>query len=392
MTPAARIETASILLDQILEGAAAEKTLTTWARKNRFAGSKDRAAVRDHVFTALRCKRSFAAYGGAATGRGLMIGELRAAGIDPDTMYTGVGYGPAPLSDAERDAGHAPEELGERLDLPDWLIPQFEDSLGEKAEENALALRHRAPVFLRVNTIKNNLEHAVSELSSCEIDAQPHDLSPTALELTKNARRVANSDPYLDGMVELQDGASQAVVDQIPLRDGLRLLDYCAGGGGKTLAIAARAAVFDNVTVFAHDGNPARLKDLGDRAARARAKITILSADQLAENGPFDVVLCDVPCSGSGAWRRAPEGKWTLTTDRLEALNNLQDEILDEAQSLVAPEGLFAYATCSLLRAENQARISAFLERNLDWKETRHHQWLLGDGGDGFFTSHLQRT
>ncbi|MDQ7070072.1 MAG: RsmB/NOP family class I SAM-dependent RNA methyltransferase [Rhodobacterales bacterium] len=392
MTPSARIETATVLLDLILAGAAAEKTLTTWARKNRFAGSKDRAAVRDHVFTALRRKRSFSALGGAMTGRAIMIGALRAEGIDPATMFNGVGYGPDPLTEAEQAAGHAPESLGERLDLPDWLIAEFQDSLGEKADENALSLRHRAPVFLRVNTAKTNLNEAVTELSLSEIEARPHPVSPTALEVTKNARRVANSLPYLDGIVELQDGSSQAVVDKIQLRDGMRILDYCAGGGGKTLALAARAASFENITLLAHDANPSRLKDIERRARRAGAQISILSKDELTENGPFDLVLCDAPCSGSGAWRRAPEGKWALTQEGLQALTVLQDEILEEAQQLVAKGGTLAYATCSVLKVENQTRISRFVGRNPDWHETLHHQWFLGDGGDGFFTSHLKRT
>lgn len=392
MTPSARIQSAADLLDQILDGAPAEKTLTTWARKNRYAGSKDRAAVRDHVYSALRRMRSFAVLGGAMSGRGLMVGALREIGADLDTIFNGEGYGPTALTDAERDGGQAPSTRNERLDLPDWLADDFFASLGDKAEENAIALQQRAPVFLRVNTIKADIKHALEELSFNEITAQPHALSPSALEVLSNPRRVAGSEAYREGLVELQDGASQAVVDQIVLRDGLKILDYCAGGGGKTLALAARAAGHSDISVFAHDANPARLKDLPDRALRAGANIQILTPDEIEQHGPFDVVLCDVPCSGSGAWRRAPEGKWALTADRLKELNALQDQILDDAQNLVAPNGLLAYATCSLLHAENQARVSAFLERYPSWAETQNRQWLLGEGGDGFFTAHLSHT
>ena len=201
-------------------------------------------------------------------------------------------------------------------------------------------------------------------------------------------RRLRNSAAFRDGLVELQDAASQAVVEALPLAPGQRVLDYCAGGGGKTLAIGAGA----EVTLFAHDAAPRRMRDLPERAARAGLSVTLLEGPELARAAPFDLVLCDVPCSGSGAWRRAPEGKWRLTEAALEAVIETQAEILDRAAGLVAPGGILAYATCSMLTRENGGQIEAFLARHPDWRCTWQRSWPVTGGADGFFSAQLTRA
>ena len=387
MTPAARVQAAVECLDLILAGQPAEQVLTGWARRSRFAGSKDRAAVRDHVFDALRCRRSFAALGGAETGRGLMLGALRSAGIAPETMFTGDGYGPSSLNDAELEAGRDPDPGAEEGDIPDWIWPLFVDTLGDEAAASAAALRHRAPVHLRVNAARTTPEAAMQALHDEGIETSPHAASPHALEIRDGARKLRQSEAYRTGLVELQDAASQAVVMALPLGAGMRVLDYCAGGGGKSLALAAQP----EVKVFAHDAAPERLRDLDERAARAGASVEILSSNDIDQSGPFDIVLCDVPCSGSGAWRRAPDGKWRLTPERLEELRAVQAGILDEVMPLVAPGGILAYATCSLLSVENEAQIDAFLSRNPGWRCTFRKSWPVTGGTDGFFSAHLTR-
>ncbi|CAN0591661.1 unnamed protein product, partial [Laminaria digitata] len=192
------------------------------------------------------------------------------------------------------------------------------------------------------------------------IIASPHSLSPTALRVSEGARAIARSDAYLSGAVELQDAASQAVVDALPLRPGLSVLDYCAGGGGKALAMAARLA---GGRVDAHDAAPQRMVDLPARADRAGADVRIVQKPR----GSYDLVFCDVPCSGSGAWRRAPEGKWRLTQARLSELCAIQAGILDQAARLVAPGGCLAYATCSVRGEENAEQVRAFLARAPGW-------------------------
>lgn len=382
MTPEARVAAAIDLIDLWLGGADAEQALTGWARRNRYAGAKDRAAIRDHVFEAIRCRRSFAALGGAETGRGLMIGALRAAGRDPADVFTGQGYAPAPLTPGEGEARAMTE--AERLDCPDWLVAPLKDALAADFAPVMKALRHRAPVFLRVNLARTDCAKAQAVLASEGIETAPHPLSPTALEVTEGARRVAQSRAYKAGLVELQDVASQAVVDLLPVERGMRVLDYCAGGGGKSLALAARGAV-----VSAHDSAPRRMADLPARAARAGVGIGRLAPG--AARGNYDLVFADAPCSGSGAWRRAPQGKWALTPERLNELCRIQARILDEIVPLVAMGGGLAYATCSLLRNENQAQIAAFHARHSGWKTVAERQFTPLDGGDGFFVAHLTR-
>lgn len=384
MTPAARLQAAAEIIDRISSGVAAEKALTNWARNSRYAGSKDRRAVRDHVFDCLRMWRSTAALGGAETGRARVLGLLRNAGIDPDTMFTGQGHAPAPLSDEEKAGGGPPDGYA-AWDLPDWLGQKFSDGLGDKAEVTAMALRRRADVFLRVNTLKADLAAAQDALAAEGILTVPHDLSATALRVTEGARMVARSQTYLTGMVELQDAASQAVVDMLPLRPGMRVLDYCAGGGGKTLAMAAYLM---GGPVTAHDANPGRMSDLPTRVERAGAKVEIVDAPV----GQFDLVLCDVPCSGSGAWCRSPEGKWRFDPEDLETLKSLQAEIINHAKELVAEGGILAYATCSVLRAENSEQSARFRMDNQGWSQLAERQFLPEDGGDGFYLTYFKQA
>lgn len=386
MIPAARAAAAIEILDRILAGAPAEQTLTNWARASRFAGSGDRNAIRDLVFDALRCRRSFAALGCAGTGRGLILGGLRAAGADPDAIFTGEGYAPVPLTEAERTAPPAPDGLV-ALDCPDWLAPRLERSLGRDFPAVMERLRHRAPVFLRVNRLQATRDQAIAALAEDGIVAVPHPLADTALEVTANARKIQSSQAFVSGVVELQDVASQAVVEALPLRDGQRVLDYCAGGGGKTLAMAAQA----RLRLWAHDIDPRRLRDLPERSTRAGAKVTLLEGKAVDREAPFDLVLIDVPCSGSGSWRRAPEAKWTFTEVRLAQLVDIQAGILDRASALVAPGGSLAYATCSMLDEENSAQVEGFLQRYPDWHCVTERRLTPLDGGDGFYLAVLKR-
>jgi 16S rRNA (cytosine967-C5)-methyltransferase len=386
MTPQARVAAAIDALDLILAGQSAEKTMTTWARKNRYAGSKDRAAIRDLVFDALRQQSSSVHMGGSPTGRGIMLGQMRLQGIDPDTVFTGQGYAPVVLSDTERAHQTTLAEATDaiRLDCPDWLLPLFQSSLAEKTDEVLNLLRMRAPVFLRVNITKATVESAIKVLADEDIDTQTHPLSPTALEVTRNSRRVRHSSAFQTGLVELQDAASQAVSDAFcaAVPEG-SVLDYCAGGGGKALALAAKG-----VQVSAHDVAPERMADIPVRAARACTPISIIDTPE----GQYDAVLCDAPCSGSGAWRRQPEAKWRLTPDALGGLTATQDSILDAASALVRPGGVLGYATCSLLAEENSARAAAFEARHVEFRLRQSRQLTPLEGADGFFLAIFDRS
>lgn len=380
MTPSARLSAAIGILDRVLAGEPAEKALVNWGRASRFAGAGDRLAVRDLVFDALRRRRSAAARGGGLTGRGLVLGLAREAG--QEALFTGVGHAPAVVGPADAERELAAED---RTDLPDWLLPDLRASLGAEFAPVAEALRSRAPVFLRVNLGKTDLAGAVAALAAEGILARPHPMAATALEVVENARKLQASQAFQTGLVELQDAASQAVVAALPLADGMTVLDHCAGGGGKTLAMAARA----KLRLFAHDANPRRMADLPDRAKRAGAKVTL--TDRPEATAPYDLVLVDAPCSGSGSWRRDPEGKWKITPQSLDSIVDLQKAILDRAALMVRPQGWLAYATCSLLDRENRLQVRALLARDSSWVLTRELRLTPAQGGDGFYLALLQR-
>lgn len=388
MTPAARLAAAIAILDQVREGAPAERALTNWGRASRFAGSGDRAAVRDHVFDVLRCRGSFAALGGGESGRALVLGLARAQGLAVAALFTGEGHAPAPLSaqEAARLAQPLPDEgaLAD-LDWPDWLRPQLQADLGAAYAAVSARMRARAPVFLRVNLARGDRAAAQAALALEGIATRPDPLAETALEVTGGARRVQASAAYRDGLVELQDAASQAAIAQVPVAAGMRVLDYCAGGGGKALALAARAP---RARIEAHDIDPGRMRDIPVRAARAGARISTVAPGRLGRD--YDLILVDAPCSGSGTWRRTPEAKWRLTPERLAELCTLQAQILRAAAARVAPGGRLLYMTCSLLDAENAAQVEAFV-RETGWQVAEQRRFTPLDGGDGFFAAQLER-
>jgi 16S rRNA (cytosine967-C5)-methyltransferase len=352
--------------------------LTNWGRANRYAGSGDRAAVRDIVFDVLRQKLSCAAWGGADTGRGLVLGWARKAG--QEALFDGQGHAPAPATADEM--GQEPEGNA-ALDCPDWLEAPLRTGLGADFPAVMGAMQARAPVFLRVNLGRTTREEAAEALAAEGVEAVAHSLAASALEVRSGARRVQATAAYLKGLVELQDAASQAVVEMLPLRDGMAVLDLCAGGGGKTLAMAARA----RLRLFAHDSDRRRMADLPARAARAG--VTVKIVDQPEKTGPYDLILTDVPCSGSGSWRRDPEGKWALTPARLEALLVVQAGIMDRAAATLGPGGVLGYATCSMIEAENGAQVAALMARQPGLQLVSERRFTPLEGGDGFYCAVL---
>ena len=384
MTPAARTAAAIDILDRVLDGTPAEAALIGWARNSRFAGSGDRAAIRDLVFEALRRRDSLSALGGGPSGRGLMLGLIRARDEDPALIFTGEGHAPAALAEAERAGGDA--AAAEALpDLPDWIWPDWQAALGQDALPLAHAMRARAPVWLRVNPRRASIEAARKALAAEGIETAPHDALPTALRVVAGERRIAGSAAYRDGLVELQDLSPQLACAALPLSKGARVLDFCAGGGGKSLALAAR----EDLRLTAHDAAPARMSDLPERARRAGVQIALSPPEKLGAD--YDLVVTDVPCSGSGTWRRTPDAKWRLTRDGLDRLRQTQGQILTRVAPLLRPGGRIAYMTCSLLEAENGDQVDNFLRQHPDYRKEMQKIWTPPDGSDGFFLALLQR-
>lgn len=401
MTPGARIQAAIDCLDVIFDGAPAEKTLTGWARRSRFAGSKDRAAVRDHVFDALRCRDSYAAMAGddsTLSARSVMLGLCRDQNLPMALLFSGEGHAPQPLSDEEQvwlDAGgtSTSESLARQCpDMQAWCFDKLQSAHPETAVAIAKALTSRAPVDLRANLRKASVAAAIAMLADDGVSAQECDVSNTALRIVDGARKVKNTKAYLDGFVELQDAGSQALIEaligQVQVQGSTRILDFCAGGGGKSLALAAHSGT----TLFAHDANAARMKDIPERARRAGVVIERLARNDLAKKAPFDLTFCDVPCSGSGAWRRSPDAKWRLSEAQFSQLIELQSNILSEASVLVRPGGILAYATCSLFSEENEDQVTRFLKSAPEYEKIRQLSWSPLDGCDGFHLSILHRA
>ncbi|MDZ7904807.1 MAG: RsmB/NOP family class I SAM-dependent RNA methyltransferase [Cypionkella sp.] len=401
MTPSARLSAAITVLDAILAGQTAEGALTAWGRASRFAGSGDRHAVRDLVFDALRCKRSFAAQGGGMTGRGLILGGLRAGGADVaaiEALFNGQGHAPhgiGPADEARRPVA------GEAMDLPDWLLPELARSVADVGQF-AAALIARAPVFLRVNRAKTTLLALQTELAAHGVQTQLVPYLQDALQVVDGARKLSATNALQHGLAELQDAASQSIVAAISLPKSGRILDFCAGGGGKTLNIAAQLSDSKSVILQAYDALPRRMIDLPARAARANAAVQILQtlpdfSDFGTKTNGYDLILTDVPCSGSGSWRRDPMGKWALTAQKLDEVLALQARILDQAAAMVSPSGQLAYSTCSVLNCENEDQIASFLQRNSRFKCRKMQRFGLGNlaqdttGGDGFFLAIMNR-
>lgn len=384
MIPAARVAAAIEILDQLLEGQPVERVLTHWARRNRYAGSKDRAAIRDHVFGALRCKRSFAALGGAMTGRGIMIGATKSQDIDINSVFSGVGHAPEPLTPDEFSYVPDIQDAAVTLDCQDWILPYFEHALGGDHAQTLRVLQSRAPVYLRVNLSRTTRADAQALLASDSIKTVPHSQVNTALEVVENPRKVALSEAYLEGFVELQDASSQAIVLELPTKGVNSVLDYCSGGGGKALAMFDRM----NHKIEAYDLDAVRMSDLPNRAERNQADVEICEQDQL---GKYDLVLCDAPCSGSGTWRRDPQGKWSLSAERLEELTKIQRDVISSAKEHLNPGGCLAYATCSVFDEENSDQRQWVCDTFKDLSLEHEVRLSPSHLGDGFYLACFRR-
>ncbi len=386
MLPAAQVQAAIEILDEILEAEHnAEIVIARWFRRHRFAGSKDRVAIRDYIYDALRNLRLYSAIGGGTRGRAVMIGSLLNRGSDLWSVFSGQGYAPSKLDPEE--IGPFPEpSIQERLNIADWLWPIWQLDLGDEAQQIAEKLTQRAPVFLRVNLIKSSVTHAIEMLEKDEIKAIAHETVPTALLVLKNSKSISKSVAYLDGLVELQDASSQMSICSLPrILDG-PILDFCAGGGGKSLALAA----WFRDRVFAYDVAMSRMKDLPSRARRASAEIVCLSEKNLSKQ-KYGLVFCDVPCSSSGAWRRDPWAKHMLKEKNLEELIQVQRRILRKSYEFVKPGGYLVYVTCSVLRRENIFQIEAITSslKTLECIESK--QIMPSHDGDGFFYSYMKK-
>jgi len=390
MIPAARVQAAIELLDMIIpaargKGAPADRIIADYFRARRYAGSKDRRAVRDLVYQAIRLCGPVPESGRAAM--------LAVAAADPAiaALFDGSPHGPA-----VRAEGEAIAKTGL---TPKWLAAALRAS-GLGGPEIA-AMLSRAPLDIRVNALK-------ADRAAIALPEAGEPLSAAQGLRFASGTQVEQWQAYADGLIEVQDLGSQLIIEALPVAPGDTIIDLCAGGGGKTLALAARLG--NAASIIAADTDKRRLGNLAPRAERAGAQIdhTVL-LDPTREMrvlgnwaGKADHVLVDAPCSGSGTWRRSPEGRWRLDPAELARLNALQDHVLEIGSYLVRPGGTLAFVTCSLLDSEGTDRITAFLTRYPGWQAEllslplgrAHGKGYrldpLHDGTDGFFIACLR--
>ena len=405
MTPGARLQMAIDILEALDKtGQPTDRFLKSWFRIRRFAGSKDRRAIAEQVFSVQRSRVRLAHRMGSDTPRALMIAALPPEEIE--ALFTG-GYGPAPLTDDERiarTATHSPPPNWVQGEYPEWLEDQLTKAFGDNLLTEMTAFQNRAPTDLRVNTLKSNREDVIAALAADGITAAPSPYAPHGVRITSDATNLSKSALFESGAFEFQDEAAQIAAMLCDARPGMRVLDLAAGAGGKALAFAA--AMQNQGEIVACDVRGEALFELQKRAARAGATIiTTLPLEHGQPSGLFDAVFVDAPCTGTGTWRRQPELRWRLTPARIDYLVTVQDKLLDQAAGLVRPGGTLLYATCSVLPMENQGRIAAFQTRNPGFEpvnlgENRTIPGLGQDfraspattGTDGFYAAGLRRA
>jgi len=379
MTPAARLAAAIEIFDTLeKERRPAADALKAWGLTHRFAGSGDRAAIAGLVYDALRRRSSSAFLMGAETPRATLLGMLRRErGLDTEAiagLANGAQYAPAALSEDERrrlDSGDLPAAPPHVAgDYPQWLEPHFTRAFGEARADEGAALASRAPLDLRVNTLKATCDKAAEMLA--ELKPEPTRWSPWGLRITLTADAKAppiHAEPaFLKGLVEVQDEGSQLAALLAGAKPGEQVLDLCAGAGGKTLALAAMME--NKGQLYTSDDDKRRLAPIHDRLKRSGARNVQVRTPKSAGGelddlkGRMDLVLIDAPCTGTGAWRRNPDAKWRMRPGALEQRRKEQTEVLDRAVPLLKPGGRIAYVTCSVLDEENGDQVRAFMSRH----------------------------
>ena len=389
MTPAARLQAAIEILDEVIaaardNGPPADAIVTRYFKQRRYAGSKDRRAVRELVFRAIRRSAER-----PPTGRAAVLGLVE----DEPELRELFGQPRGP------EVAHDGEEAARAGFVPQWLEAELSPLINE---DEWPSLLDRAPLDLRVNVARSSRGDMLEQFDG----AAPTPLSPWGIRLAPDAR-IDDQPAFEAGLVEVQDEGSQLIALACDAADGERLLDLCAGAGGKALALAAAAP---DAVILATDSNRARLSQIPRRAERAGASVETRLLDPPREiegladwAGSADLVLVDAPCSGSGTWRRNPEGRWRLTPDRLDRLLEAQQRLLGIAAEMVKPGGRLVYAVCSLLSREGAGQIARFLDDRSSWisEETPIAAGRLDGAGrlltpahdrtDGFFVARLRR-
>lgn len=426
MKPAAQIQAAIELLELIDEQKMpADRLMAKYFRDHRYIGSKDKATISEWLYLTLRRKAMYAwlaeQIGLPVEPRVIIAVAVAQSDLVVTEMFNGVEYAPKKLSHTEKTAltsslsliklDAAPDWV--RLNIPEWLVPKLQHSLGDMFEAEMLALQDRATTDIRVNTLKTTRESLIKELESQGFSPQPTPLSPNGLRFSTRVS-LFNQNSFKNGWFEVQDEGSQLIATVCDVKPGMRVVDFCAGAGGKTLALSA---MMENKGVLhACDVHSKRLQNLTKRTKRAgvhNVQVHLLSSERdkwvKRNSGKMDIVLIDAPCTGTGTWRRNPDAKWSLQNEDLQNLMKIQNNILESAARLLKPGGKLFYATCSLLENENEQQVEQFLSENRtfsaasitnidgnnDLYQLRNHQlrtFPAKSAMDGFFVAALVKN
>lgn len=420
-----RIQAAVEILDDMASRKRpASAALRDWGLSHRFAGSGDRSVIGNLVHDSLRKRASQAWRMEEDSSHAIVFATLLGQwGSDPAQLAGQLAddkFAP-PFPDEQRlrtwenrDLSDAPAHV--QADIPEWCAPLFEAAFGGNWIEQAAALSERAPLDLRTNTLKSGREKLLKQLH--RFGAKPGAVCETAIRIkagTGEARlpNVQAEAGYQKGWFEIQDEGSQAVAALAEARPGEQVLDYCAGAGGKTLALAA--AMDNHGQIHAYDSDRHRLAPIHERLKRAGTRnVQVRQPDDPLDdlNGKMDLVLVDSPCTGSGTWRRRPDAKWRLSPENLEERQAQQADVLDKAVQFVKPGGRLVYITCSLFSEENRQQVDRLLQQEAEFEQALPTQtWLhmcnnahqgpppaasltltpLEAGTDGFFVAMLRR-
>ncbi len=428
MTPGARIAATIEILEKIeRSGSPADDVVSAYMRGRRYIGSKDRRAINERLFNCLRrqarlnwwCDQQsprFRVLADIVLSENLGVAEIA-------ELFDGQGYGPQALSDEETALvdkltgnGLESQDMPDwvKAETPEWLWPEITARWSDRSIDEMTRLNQPAPMDLRVNILKADCGRALDILKKDGLQAEPTPYSPIGLRIRERVNLQAST-AYRGGFVEVQDEGSQLIALLCDATADQKCIDLCAGGGGKSLALAAQMK--DGGPLVVCDTDQARLDRMKSRLKRAGVSNVTRHCLKNDDQAWFDEnadtamrVLADVPCSGSGAWRRNPAAKWRLTPDKLNGLLDVQRGILTQAASLTAPGGRLIYATCSILPRENAEQVNWFLEKNENfsiipvsdvWRDTVGTDCPVegdfleitpaGHGTDGFFAAIMER-
>jgi 16S rRNA (cytosine967-C5)-methyltransferase len=378
------------ILDTYLNEAKIDFVLRKWAIKHRFAGSSDRRKIKDIIFDIIRQKKSCEHVGGGFSGRNLLIGYLKLKGTELSSVFDNSKFGPEELTIKEQNINVDLSNLSNiyELDFPSWLIPILRRSLLNEFSNVVKALRNRSHIQLRVNLKKISRLNAMTELQKNNIECEINELCSTALNVLNGAQHILTSPCFENGFVELQDAGSQLVSELIEINYNDKVLDMCAGAGGKSLSISCGAEL--DATYFAWDINFDRMKDIDARSKRAGVKIE--KVIKLSSKSFYNKIIIDAPCSGSGSWRRDPEGKWRLDEDILDNYVKTQRELILKGLKLLAPRGQILYITCSILDIENGKLIDDLISSVLSLRLVKSISLVPSSKSDGFYGAVLEKV